>query len=180
MSPIENITEKNLVNNLLFGAISQSSERVDSFSWWLLAGYSAITAFILGNPAVAADHLTKSMLHCFLSGFILVLVLGIFEKFLAILIGAASAGAAVGREITIQLQPGTELMFSVIFTEVERAIFPPMRWLVQRSFRKAAEGDITAASRNFTRLAQIQGICVALQALTVLWVVVAVTCRSTF
>lgn len=169
MVEIENIHEKVLVNSLLFEAAGKASATIDSFSNWLLAGFAAAITFLLGNLGSLSDQLSSSRVQYCAYLFIAVLVLGIFEKILATVIAAASAGASVGREIGAQnAERGIELQPAVIFSEAEKAILPPMRRFVSRSFMKAASGDITAAARTFTAAAQIQGLLVATQVVIIL------------
>lgn len=99
--------------------------------------------------------------------------MGVIEKLLASVISAASSGAAVGRELGVKnAEMGIELNFSVVFSEAERAILPPMRYFVRRSFEKASSGDLTAAARTFTLIAQVQGLLALIQVGLVFFAVV--------
>lgn len=169
MAEIENVREKVLVNSLLFAAVGKGSAIIDSFSNWLLAGFAAAITFLLGNLQAVSEYVSKSSVQYCAYLFFGVLVLGILEKILATIVGSASAGAAAGREIAADnFKQDIELDPAVIFRESEKAILRPMRWFVSRSFKKAQAGDLTAAARSFTLVAQIQGFFVALQVLVVL------------
>jgi hypothetical protein len=166
---IKNVHEKVLVNALLFEAVGKGSAIIDSFSNWLLAGFAAAITFLLGNLQAVSGYVSKPNVQYCAYLFIGVLLLGILEKILATIVGSASAGAATGREIAAEnIKQGIKLEPQVIFQESERAILRPMRWFVSRSFKKAQVGDLTAAARLFTLVAQIQGLIVALQVLVVL------------
>jgi hypothetical protein len=169
MTEIENIHEKVVVNSILFEAVGKASATIDSFSNWLLAGFGAAITFLLGNLKSLPSQLPGTSLRYCAYLFFGVLVIGILEKILATVVASASAGATIGREIGNKIsEKGIELQPTVIFRESERAILPPMRWFVSRSFKKVAAGDITAAARSFTVVAQIQGILVAVQVVFIL------------
>ncbi|MGA8182208.1 MAG: hypothetical protein WB819_01030 [Terriglobia bacterium] len=178
---INHIYERVLVSNLLFGAIGASSRNMDVFSSWLIAGFAAVAAGIFANLGQVAHHLTPHVLHTFFICFFVTVVLGIVEKLLAVLVTGASAGAAIGRtEGTYAAESRLELDIPFLFSEVERAVIWPARWFMKRSFAKAAKGDLSASARSFTRVVQIQGLCMFAQALVVLWVVGVVACGATF
>ena len=169
MDTIAHINEKVLTSALLFEATGKSSAAIDSFSGWLLAALAASVAFLLGNIDKLSSHLSAGVLRSLLSIFLTVAVLGVLEKMLAVVLAGASAGAAVGRVMGGEVASrGIVLDVTVIFKEAEKAILPPARWVVRRSFGKAASGDIVAAARTMTRLAQIQGMVAMVQAVMVL------------
>src|SRR5690606_21378355 len=140
---------KALVNSLLFEAVGKSSAIIDAFSGWLLAGLAAATTFLITNYASLPSSFCVHQLQVIAYIFLAVLVLGVIEKLLASMVSAASSGSAVGRELGIKnAEMGIKLDFSVVFSEAERAILPPMRYFVRRSFKKASTGDLTAAART--------------------------------
>ena len=178
---IDHIQERVLVSNLLFGAIGASSRNMDAFSSWLLAGFAAVAAVIFANLGEVSQHLAPHVLHTFFFCFFAAVILGIVAKFLAVLVAGASAGAAIGRAEGARIaSTGAELDVPFFFSEVERAIIPPARWFIKRSFAKAVKGDLSAAARLFTVVVQVQALCMFAQALVVLWVVGAVACSATF
>jgi len=178
---IEHLQERVLVSNLLFGAIGASSRNMDAFSSWLLAGFAAVAAALFANLGAATAHLTAYAVHAFFVSFFVVVVLGIVAKFLAVIVVGASSGAAIGRvEGARAAESGAQLNVNVIFSEAESAILPPARWLIRRSFAKAARGELTAAAKTFTIVVQAQALCMFLQALVVLWVVGVMACSATF
>src|SRR5690606_32075913 len=104
--------------------------------------------------------------------FLAVLVAGVIQKYLATIVMSGSAGAAVGRELgTKYAENGVELNVEVVFAESANAILPPMRYLVCNSFKKASAGNITAAARSFTIIAQVQGLLTLLQAAIIFYAV---------
>jgi hypothetical protein len=74
----------------------------------------------------------------------------------------ASEGAKKLYESPQEFEP------KVLFSEVERAFFPPLRWFVRRSFAKVREGDLAAPARNLLKLAQVQGLLVVAMAVIML------------
>jgi hypothetical protein len=169
MAEAQYLDEKLLVSSLLFASSGKASAIIDSFSNWLLAGFAAAITFLLGNIESLSDYLPGDTLQYCAYLFFVVLVLGIIEKIIATVVASASAGATVGRQIASQnLDSGAQLQASVIFSESLRAVLPPMRWFVARSFRKTESGDVTAAARAFTKCAQAQGLLVVAQVACVL------------
>ena len=180
-SPIDHLHEKVLVNSVLMGAIGEGSKNMDKFSGWLLAGFAAVVAVLFGNLTEASRHLSGSAIQTVFVCFFIVAILGILAKGLAVLVASASAGAAIGRTEGERVASYTDqLDIPWFFGEVERTIIPPVRWLVRSSFAKAAKGDLTVTARLFTLVAQIQALCMALQALVVLFAIAIVVCGVTF
>jgi len=166
---IEHVHEKALVSSLLFEAVGKASATIDSFSNWLLAGFAAAITFLLGNLEALSGQVSNWSVRYCAYLFIGVLVLGIGQKLLATVVAAASAGAALGRQMGNEnAERGVELEPEAIFSEMERAILPPMRGFVSKSFAKVRRGDLTAAARSFSVTAQVQGLLVALQVICVL------------
>jgi hypothetical protein len=178
---VEHVHEKVLVSSLLFEAIGKASATIDSFSNWLLAGFAAAITFMLGNFEALSSHVSNWSVRYCAYLFIGVLVLGIGQKLLATLVAAASAGAALGRKMGNEnAERGIELDPDAIFSEMERAILPPMRRFVTSSFAKVKRGDLTAAARSFSVVAQIQGILVAVQVVCVLRAVYVLATEMAF
>ncbi len=167
--PIEHVHEKVLVSSLLFESIGKASATIDSFSNWLLAGFAAAVTFLLGNLEPLSSHVSNWSVRYCAYLFIGVLLLGIAQKILATIVAAASAGAALGRQMGNEsAERGIVLEPDVVLSEMEHAILPPMRRFVRSSFAKVKRGDLTAAARSFSSAAQVQGLLVALQVILVL------------
>ena len=181
MSEIENLQEKAFVSSLLFESIGKASETIDTFSNWLLGGFAAAITLLISDFSTISskvpDHHLKSTIYLFLA----VLILGIVQKYLATIVMSASAGAAVGRELGNKFaENGIELDVDVIFSESAKAILPPMRYFVRNSFAKASAGDITAAARSFSVIAQVQGFLALLQVAVIFYTVILISRNITF
>jgi hypothetical protein len=139
----------------------------------LLAGFAVTVTFLISNYAALSPKFISHHWNTLICLFLLTLIFGILEKMIAAMVSAASAGAAVGRELGGKFaEMGIEINPAVIFMEVEQTIFPPMRYFVRKSFQKASKGDITAAARTFTIISQVQGLIVLLQVTLVFFAVI--------
>jgi len=179
--PIDHLGEKVLINNVLMASIGESSRTMDKFSGWLLAGFAAVSAVLLGHLREVSTHLSPFAIQWVFASFFVVAILGIIAKAVAVLVVAASTGSAIGRvEGAHAANQGDQLDIPWFFAEVERTIIPPARWIVRRSFAKAAKGDLTVTTRLFSIIAQGQGLCIALQSLAALIAIGVVVCGITF
>jgi hypothetical protein len=167
---IDHVHEKVLVSALLFASLGKGSEKVDTFSNWLLAGFAAAVSFLLANIGSLASHVPSKTLQELVTAFLIVFALGLVEKMLAVVVAAASAGSAIGREMGDKIAAtGTEVDIAYLLSEIERAVFPPIRRLVRRSFAKAQSGDLTAAARAYSHCVEAQIFLVLIQGGAVLW-----------
>ncbi|HTF94729.1 MAG TPA: hypothetical protein VL995_01230 [Cellvibrio sp.] len=181
MSQIENLQEKAFVSSLLFESVGKASAMIDTFSNWLLGGFAASIAFLIGNFSTISGKVPNSSLKCIIYLFLAVLVVGVIQKYLATIVMSASAGAAVGRELgTKYAENGVELDVDVVFAESASAILPPIRYFVRNSFKKASAGNITAAARSFTIIAQVQGLLTLLQAAIIFYAVALIANHLAF
>lgn len=176
MEDIPNIHEKVLVSALLSESTGKSSETLDAFSGWLLAGFAASVTLLLSNLSSLESYLSCAALHEFLMLFVAVVILGIAEKMLAVIVAGATAGAAIGRELGPKAAENeTPLDINVVLTEMEKSVIWPMRWFVKRSYAKAKAGNILSAPRAFAKCVQIQGLLTLLQAVFVVLAICAVS-----
>lgn len=170
MSDVPHLQEQMLVNALLHEINGKASSVIDSFSGWLVGGFAATAALFVSQYESVSRHLGQFVLHRILITFFWILVIGILEKYIAVLIASASQSAAASRQIMEKMGEDSETIDTdFILSEIKRPIFPPIRWLVGRSFNKVKSGDLSSGARNFTRLAQIQGFLCLTQAALVLF-----------
>ena len=142
---------------------------VDSFSGWLLSGFAASSALFVSQYDSISKHLTASTIQTFLFFFLWSLLLGIIQKYLAVLVMAHSQGSAIGRELGEKAaEKSIKLDFEIILSEMEKTILPPARWFVSRSYNKVKKGDLVSSTRNVSRLLQIQGMLAIIQAILML------------
>ena len=181
MNQIENLQEKTFVSSLLFESVGKASAMIDTFSNWLLGGFAAAITFLISNFSTISSKVPSHYLQCAIYLFLVVLILGIVQKYLATIVMSASAGAAVGRELGNKYaENGIELDTEVVFSESENAILPPMRYFVRNSFKKASAGNITAAARSFTIIAQVQGLLTLSQAAIIFYTVILIANNLVF
>ena len=159
MKEIPNLHEQVFVSTMLHEMNGTASSVLDSFSGWLLGGFGAASALLVSQYDSISKHIDPQTIHRFLILFLWALIIGIFQKYLAMLIASSSKSSATGREMGNKAAANsTPLNFEIIFSEMEKSIIPPGRWFVRRSFEKAKNGDLISGARNFTRLMQLQGL----------------------
>lgn len=147
----------------------KASSLLDSFSCWLLGGFGAASALFVSQYDSITKHIDQPIIHNFLIHFLWFLVIGIVQKYIAIIIAAYSQGATIGREIGAKAAANSiPLNFDIIFSKIEKSMIPPGSWLLRRSLKKAKNGDLVSSAINFTRLTQFQGILVLIQAIIIL------------
>jgi hypothetical protein len=102
-----------------------------------------------------------------------VTVLAISAKALAVVVGAASAGAEAGQAIGARWADSeTPVNFRAVLKQISLAMLWPMRRFVERSFELALAGDLTSRARSIVRIGQWQALLTALQAICILWAII--------
>jgi hypothetical protein len=169
MKEIPNIHEQAFVSAVLSEANGKASSLLDSFSGWLLGGFGAASALFVGKYESIVQHLKPSEIREFLFLFLWALGVGILQKFLSMIVTASSQGSAVGRAMGEKYaEKSIPLDFDIIISQMEKPIFPGIRWLVRRSYNKVKSGDIVSGIQNYTRLLQVQGCLCLIQAVLIL------------
>ncbi len=153
--------EKLLASKMLSSAAGHASAELASFSGWLITGFAAAFGLLLVNIDAVSKFLDPGKLGRAIVLFLVAVVVHVIQRWLA----AITAGSiAAGKEAASAAIEGShELDFVVVFAEMERATYRPMRWFVRKSYAKVANGDVAAAGRMQAKLAQWQGFAVLAQ-----------------
>lgn len=165
MQEIKNIQEQNFVN-IFRARINESvSPLIDTFSGWLIGGFGAASALLVSQYDSVSKHVSTCLIQEILQLLMLALILAVIQKFMSSLIVANAKASIVAVELGKEAaENSVKLDFHIIFSEIEKSIFPISRWLVRRSFQKAMDGDLVAGSRKFVQLSQVQGLVTMAQA----------------
>jgi hypothetical protein len=148
------------------------SEIFDKFSSWLFVGYGGAVTFLITNADKLSNNVPPQTLRCAVQMLLPVAVFAIVGKYLAGIVGSASAGAAAGREIGEQFDKQGPLEdIRVVFAEMFAALYWPASWLARKSFEKMQAGDINVGARRAYKLAQVQGFLAIGQALFILYAI---------
>jgi hypothetical protein len=167
--------EERLVNDLLLAMAGKAAKGVDSFSGWMMGGHGLAATILVSQFATLAKHLSGCAIKWTLCLFVGSLVFGMLEKYAALLVTSASAGAKVGREAFARHEL-VDPKIEVVIHSMEMAYFRPLRWFVHRSFAKILAGDLNSGPRKFMKLAQIQGLLLVGQFVSVIasvWIIAA-------
>lgn len=178
MSPITHLNEKIFFNELVMASIGKSSALIDTFSGWVVAGFAGAVAFSLSNVSSINSISPPEVTRFALGSLAVVVVAGILEKFLAVLLGGACAGSAVAKENKEELLAAEAMDFDFIFRETEKSFLPPFRFMARWSFGAIRDGDLTASTRLFVKIAQVQGCIAFLQASILACVIVRLALRA--
>jgi hypothetical protein len=169
MSDTLNSKEQELACALLHKINGRVSPSLDSFSGWLLGGFGAASTLLASQYDSLVKHVEPQAIRCLLTLFLLSLVVGVVEKYLSVIVSLSSQGSDIGIEVAQKaLSDSAAFNLENVLLAVEKSVFPPMRWAVHHSFEKAKKGDWISLARNMTRVAQIQGLLVLLQAALVI------------
>jgi hypothetical protein len=177
VNEIPNQSEKAIAATLILEAVGKASAMLDSFSGWLLGGFAAAVALLIAQLSSLTKYISLSTIRGCLVLFIISVITALIQKYISSAIQAASQSATAARDILVK-EPFSNfvpsLRLDVFLSEVERAIFFPVRLLVRRSFEKIRQGDLTAGAINFARWAQIQGYLVLFQSILLLGAILTI------
>lgn len=161
---IPELHERVAAGKLLSLVASHVSEHIGSFGSWLLIGVGATYSLVLANLASVQQFVSLLSIRTGLLLLLAAVIFGVLQRWLAAIVGASSAlaekGEKIGRELSEQ---EIEIDFKVLFREIERGIYYPAKWIVQRSYNKVLSGDLAAAGRMCAGISQIQSFLVLIQ-----------------
>lgn len=167
---IENLQEKYFASTLLTVGAGKSSSGLDSFASWLFAGFAGVLTFIVGNLGSVSSHLPIESLRQAASIFAVTAVPFVVQKLIATLIVGAAEAAALGREVGEKAADRKlKLNLAIVYQECERAFFPPVSWVLQKSLAKMQRGDLTAHSRGLSKWVQVQTLLVVGEVGLIVW-----------
>ena len=157
-----------VAGQLLMSVARHSSQSMDAFSGWMLAGFRGAFALVLANIDRVATFLKPEALKVGASWYLGAVLLGVVEKALAAVVASGVAagvdGEAMGRQIA---ENELQVDFSQVFTEMEKALWPPFRGVARNAFKKSVAGDHAAGGRLCLAFAQVQSWIVAIEAILV-------------
>ena len=160
------VQAKILAGRILSMGAGRASAALDHISSWLLSGFGAAFALLFANIDAVSRHIDLGSLRIGLRLFLGALILGVISKYLSAIVvagaEAAAHGNAMGREIMDQK---LEINVDTFFEESKRAVYWPVRIMVESTFEKASSGDFAVAGRVNAKIAQIQGFMIVAEVL---------------
>ena len=96
---IKHLQEQVFANSLLTVGAGKSSAVLDSFVSWLLGGFGAALALVLSNLDSIAPFVPIEAIKSSATIFMVAVVVGVVEKYLAAIVTGGAESAAAGREI---------------------------------------------------------------------------------
>ena len=172
MSEKKSVVEQVLAMNTLMTSVGKGSEIVDKLSSWLLGGYAATVAILIGRPESSGLQIPPHTVHAILVTLLIVAAAGVIEKFLSAVIVAAGTGNGIGRGMAEQTLKSGESVDAATFITMAMSFTPrPMRWLLGGAVRNAARGNFKPMPYAVACAAQLQGFLVLLQAAWIFWII---------
>ncbi|WP_149364050.1 hypothetical protein [Rhodanobacter sp. T12-5] len=173
---IPHLHERVTASRLLSTTAAEISGKLDAFCNWLLLGVGAAYTLVFSHWAELRSLIAPCTLQISLALLLAAIVVGIFQRWLAAMVASSFATSEKSSQVGAELAArGIEVDFAVVFSEMERGLFYPAKWIARSSFKKAVAGDLAAGGRLAAYISQIQswlafalvGLVVAAVAVTV-------------
>jgi len=158
------IQAHNYLNQVLTISARTISNGLARFSGWMIAGYSAILAFLLVNSKSPDTLVLPSTVTVAVLIFLLALILHIVQRYMGTIV---ESSAQVGDHVR-QLEPPEDLDIKMIVMELTEYVLWPLRNYTKRQMAKILEGDLAASGRMLAKMTQVQGLLVIAQLVLVL------------
>ncbi len=163
------IDERTAAKKTLIAATRHVGDALPPFTTWLMGGSGAALALAVANIETVSKFIEIKHIQFSLIVFILSLAVAVVATYISTIVkaalGALEDGETLGKEIGSTTKSFDLLLY---MTEYERGLFPPIRWMAQRSMKKAMQGDVVAGARMIAKLSQVQALLVACQSLLAL------------
>ncbi len=164
------VQAKVLASAALIASSAKASSALDAFVSWLLAGCGAALALIVSNLASLTTYISAADLRMAAIWVVVGACLVAVQKYIAAIIGATASADETSRAlIKPLLEAGVEIDVPTVLSEVKRAVFPPARWLVSKSFTKQLNGDYASPGRSCAKWGQVQGGIALAAAAVLIW-----------
>ena len=151
--------EQLITSSVLMDAATRMSKMLDTFAGWLPGGLGAFPGFLLAHQVGAAASVRKSAWI-----FVAVVFVTALQKYLAIIIAAASEGSKIGRQAIEdhltrrRSHAGSwDLDPVIIANYISAALFPIQRRLASSFMDKALKGDLVAGPKALFKLDPLVG-----------------------
>lgn len=167
-NPTKPITAQQAAKHSLLASTKRVSETLPTFTSWLLAGSGAAFTLVLANIDTVSKFIEITHIRFGLLMFLAGLGLSVLATYLSTVIKAAQDAHEDGEKLGERVIASSAFDLDVFIAEYERGLFPPIRWLVGKSLRKAKSGDVVAAARMVSKLSQIHALLVVVHSLLVL------------
>jgi hypothetical protein len=161
--PPKHIREKILAGKLLISAAGHISAELAKFSGWLIAGFAVALGAFVANLEAAVRIVEPKILGTAIVMFLGAVVIHVMQRWLAAITAGSMAASKEGEVAGTTAAGQGELDPNALFSEVERSVYLPARWLVRGMFQKALNGDFAISGRIQFKSAQLQALSVLVQ-----------------
>lgn len=160
----ETIDARVTIGYLLTLVAQKVSKEMDKFSGWLLAGFGAAFALMLGNLNTVLTYVGFEAFRQGLGWFLGALVVGLIEKYIAARIAGSSGAAIAGHKHSKELsERGVQLNVELFLEEMSASSPWFVRWAMRRRFNKLRQGDYAITGRLLVHTAFAQTLLVLCQ-----------------
>lgn len=156
-----------LAGKVMTAGAETASHMADAFSNWMLAGFGAVMALLLGNLVKLSSIIPLATFRRAAEIYIAAALLGVIEKFLALWIGGIAKAGEVGADLGENIDPGN-FDLGLYFETTKRGFYWPGCWVINRVFAAFARGEIAYVPRVALKAAQWQGLIALIEAVLVM------------
>lgn len=153
--------ESEYIGQVLTATAESMSAGLSKFSGWMLVGFAAILGILLINIESTEKFLPPGALSRIVMLFSMAVLLNLLHRFAAAVV---SSSAEIAKKMRDQPVP-ENINVALILSQLEYAALWPARLLVRRANQNILSGDLAAAGRLLSTLAQIEAWLVFTQAL---------------
>lgn len=161
---------------ILIQSAEKGSAIFDSYSTWLTASYAAFAALVLSNKEKLPAFFTPSIITGILIVLAAMIVIGLKQKWNAVMVAARASGDAIGRSIA-ERGPSQHSL-SLLSQVALRGSIWPLRRRIRHQLQRAMSGDVLSDAQSTMRAAQWQAVYAGIQTFLVVGVVVWIAVNS--
>lgn len=161
--PANTIVARATAGRALTIATARSTEAMDSFSVWLIAGFAGAFTFLVGNLDSTTEFIVAASIRKLGIALIVAFAIAIVAKLIAMWIFGVTKAAIEAYEIGLQADG---LNFGEFIKEMRRPLFWPGTWFADKAFKKTVDGDLAFTARICVHAGQIHSMLVVAQAAT--------------
>jgi|APMI01.1.fsa_nt_gi ABC-type multidrug transport system fused ATPase/permease subunit len=162
-------TSRLIARVLLYQSAGKSAQIIDSFTTWVLAGVGASMALLLGNLDDVSVHVSLFQFRTALIAYLIGMVFGIAEKFIASYVIGTAESAIEAAEYHKNIHENFENVdYNVIREEFERVTLPSTKYAKRLLHR------LLRSSENAHSMAKLSQVQYVLSGLSILFFVLTI------
>jgi len=159
--PTQFAAEQKVACGVLLQSAAIATPLLSKFSAWLMAGLGAAFTLFVTNIASVATYVSTSSLRWALFLFAASLLLGLFARYLSVMIAAGVASNEVlGKQIAQSIGSSEHFVFPAFFKFYFSGLLLPYRCIASRTLDAVKRGDLMVSARFTAKTSQTQALMV--------------------